>query len=107
MVHFDSGSESDMTNGNGNGVYIDAKHEIKSKMMNGDVVHTDANHEVKPKMINGNGVHNEPRHDQFQDHVEMEVLTLPDLFCSLMSVPVRENPNYASAKADADAWIAS
>lgn len=87
MVQFDSGSESEMMNGDE--VYINAKHEIKSKM------------------INGNGVHNDPQHDQFQDHVEMEVLTIPDLFCSLMSVPARENPNYASVKADADEWIAS
>jgi hypothetical protein len=89
MVQFDNGSESEMMNGDGDGVHIDAKHEIKSKMMN------------------GNGVHNDPKHDQFQDHAEMEVLTLPDLFCSLMSVPARENPNCASVKADADEWIAS
>jgi hypothetical protein len=59
------------------------------------------------EMMNGDGVHNDPKHDQFQDHAEMEVLTLPDLFCSLMSVPARENPNCASVKADADEWIAS
>ncbi|KAF4961243.1 hypothetical protein FGADI_480 [Fusarium gaditjirri] len=87
MVKFDSGSESEMTNG--------------------DEPHINAKHEVKSRMANGNGVHNVPEHDQFQDHAEMEVLMLPDLFSSLMSVPARENPNYASVKADADEWIAS
>ncbi|KAH7147700.1 isoprenoid synthase domain-containing protein [Fusarium sp. MPI-SDFR-AT-0072] len=87
MVKFDSGSESEMTNG--------------------DELHINAKHEIKSRMANGNGVHNVPEHDQFQDHAEMEVLILPDLFSSLMSVPARENPNYASVKADADEWIAS
>ncbi|KAL6918330.1 hypothetical protein ACHAPO_009986 [Fusarium lateritium] len=87
MVKFDSGSESEITAGDD--IYID------------DI------HEVKPKMKNGNGVYNEPKHDQFQDRDEMEVLILPDLFSSFMSVPARENPNYASVKIDADAWICS
>lgn len=103
MVQFDSGSESELMNGDG--VYIDAKHEIK--MMNGNGVHNGIKHEIKSKLMNGNGVHNDPKHDQFQDHADMEVLTLPDLFCSLMSVPGRENPNYARVKAEADEWIAS
>ena len=72
-----------------------------------DRVHIDAKHEIKSKMMNGNGVYNDPKHDQFQDHAEIEVLTLPDLFYSLMSVPAREHPNCASVKADADEWIAS
>ncbi|KAF5685301.1 presilphiperfolan-8-beta-ol synthase [Fusarium denticulatum] len=87
MVKFDSGSESEMTNG--------------------DEVHINTKHEVKSRMANGNGVHNVPGHDQFQDRAEMEVLILPDLFSSLMSVPARENPHYASVKADADEWISS
>ncbi|QGI88298.1 hypothetical protein CEK25_003254 [Fusarium fujikuroi] len=85
MVKFDSGSESEMTNG--------------------DELHINSKHEVKSRMANGNGVHNVPDHDQFQDRAEMEVLILPDLFSSLMSVPARENPHYASVKADADEWI--
>jgi hypothetical protein len=87
MVKFDSGSESEMTTG--------------------DDIYIDTIHEVKPKMKNGNGVYNEPKHDQFKDRDEMEVLILPDLFSSFMSVPARENPHYASVKADADDWICS
>lgn len=87
MVKFDSGSESEMTNG--------------------DELHINTKLEVKSRMANGNGVHNVPDHDQFQDRAEMEVLILPDLFSSLMSVPARENPHYASVKADADEWISS
>ncbi|RMJ02434.1 hypothetical protein CDV36_015302 [Fusarium kuroshium] len=61
----------------------------------------------KSEMMNGNGVHNNAKHEKFEDDAKVEVLTLPDLFCSLMSVPARQNPNYASVKADADEWIAS
>lgn len=61
----------------------------------------------KSEMMNGNGVHNDIKFEKIEDHAKMEVLTLPDLFCSLMSVPARQNPNYASVKADADEWIAS
>ncbi|KAK6713516.1 hypothetical protein SNK04_004482 [Fusarium graminearum] len=79
----------------------------ESEMTTGDEVYIDTKHEVKLKMKNGNGVYNEPKHDQFQGRDEMEVLILPDLFSSLMSVPARENPNYASVKAEADDWISS
>lgn len=61
----------------------------------------------KSEMMTGNGVCNDAKHENFQDHSKMEVLILPDLFFSLMSVPARQNPNYARVKADADEWIAS
>lgn len=61
----------------------------------------------KSEMMNGNGVHNDAKYEKIEDHSKVEVFTLPDLFCSLMSVPAHQNPNYASVKADADEWIAS
>lgn len=61
----------------------------------------------KSEMMNGNGVHHDVKHEKIENYAKVEVLTLPDLFCSLMSVPARQNANYASVKADADEWIAS
>lgn len=63
--------------------------------------------DFKTEMMNGKGIHDEAKYEKIEDHAKVEVLILPDLFCSLMSVPARQNANYASVKADADEWIAS
>ncbi|KAM0351069.1 hypothetical protein ACHAPU_002850 [Fusarium lateritium] len=61
----------------------------------------------KSEMMMGNGVYVDAKYEKFQEPSQDEILMLPDLFCSLMSVPARQNPHYASVKADADEWIAS